>query len=119
MTQKNQANARRVVRNEGRPNAGKIGTVGSVDTRNPDWKSYVPEGHGQSDEQIRADVQEKLSGQRDLGATSTALAIVVAEGVVTLQGEVASRGVQQQLIELIRSVPSVKEVDSKLRVVAQ
>lgn len=115
MTEKNQARAP----GEGRPNPSKPSSGGSADTRNPDWKSYVPEGHGHSDEQIRADVQEKLSAERDLGATSTALAIVVADGVVTLQGEVASRGVQQQLIELIRSVPSVRDVESKLRVVAQ
>jgi osmotically-inducible protein OsmY len=115
MTQKNQASARDVRHSD----ASKTGTGGSADTRNPDWDSYVPEGHGRTDEQIRADVQEKLSTEKDLSATSTALAIVVADGRVTLQGEVASRGVQQRLLDLIRSVPSVKGVESKLRVVAQ
>ena len=115
MTQKNQATAR----DARHTSPSKTGTGGSADTRNPEWESYVPEGHGQSDEQIRADVQETLSHERDLGATSTALSVVVADGRVTLQGEVASRGVQQRLLELIRGVPSVRGVESKLRVVAQ
>jgi hypothetical protein len=37
----------------------------TADSRNPDWDTYVARGHGQTDEQIRADVHEALRLARD------------------------------------------------------
>jgi osmotically-inducible protein OsmY len=102
-----------------RASTGKAGNAGSADLRNPDWDAYVPEGHGRTDEQVRADVQERLSTAEDLGERTRALSISVGNGIVTLEGEVESATMQQRLLELIRAVPSVKGVEDKLRVLGK
>jgi osmotically-inducible protein OsmY len=85
----------------------------TADTRNPDWDKYAPEGHGRTDEQIRADVHQALRGED--GRDTTALSISVGDGIVTLSGRVDDRAEQQRILELIRRVPSVKDVRDELR----
>jgi osmotically-inducible protein OsmY len=86
----------------------------TADTRNPEWPNYAPEGHGRTDEQIRADVHQALLG---LGTDShSKLSISVEGGVITLGGQVASNDEQQKVIKLIRGVPSVKDVRDQLKV---
>ena len=73
---------------------------------------YVPEGHGDTDEQIRADVHERLVDE----GTAQALNLSVEDGIVALRGEVASDSDRLRLVAIVRAVPSVKHVDDQLRV---
>jgi osmotically-inducible protein OsmY len=82
--------------------------------RNPDWDFYRPEGRGQTDEQIRADIHEAMRGES--GDNTTAFSVSVADGIVTLSGGVRTAGEQRRLIDLVRAVPSVKEVRDQTRV---
>ncbi len=89
----------------------------TADTRNPGWDSYVTHGHGRTDEQVRADVQQLMIDDSDkIGDNSTALSISVEDGIVTLEGEVRSEEAQQRLVESIRAVPSVRDVRTMLRI---
>jgi len=83
-------------------------TENTADTRNPEWKSYAPSGHGQTDEQIRADVHAVLS-ETQIGQPSS-LEVSVLDGIVTLSGEVNDASEWRRIREKIRSVPSVKDV---------
>ena len=86
----------------------------TADTRNPDWPNYAPEGHGHTDEQIRADVHQALLG---LGTEpASKLSISVQDGIITLGGQVTSQEEQQKITQLVRGVPSVKEVRDQLKV---
>ena len=86
----------------------------TADTRNPEWPNYAPEGHGRTDEQIRADVHQALLG---LGSEpASKLSISVQDGVITLDGQVQSQDEQQQITQLIRGVPSVKDLRDQLKV---
>ena len=80
----------------------------TADTRNPDWDKYVPEGQGRTDEQIRADVHQALLSEN--GSKTSSMSISVQDGIVTLAGSVDSDSEQQRLTELVRAVPSVKDV---------
>ena len=80
-------------------------------------EAYVPDGHGRTDEQIRADVHELLTTQAAQSVNGWSLS--VRDGVVTLQGEVLSQSEQQRMSDLIRNLPSVKRVDNKLVVAGQ
>jgi osmotically-inducible protein OsmY len=85
-----------------------------ADTRNPDWDKYSPDGHGRTDEQIRADVHDAL---RDKGGElADSLSVSVGDGVVTLSGKVTSESDQQRLTELVRGIPSVKDLRIELDV---
>jgi osmotically-inducible protein OsmY len=84
-------------------------TANSGTARDP----YVPQGHGRTDEQIRADVHELLT-TRAHGVTNLSLSVI--DGVVTLRGEVDSSAQQQYASELIRDVPSVRRVENRLTV---
>lgn len=75
-------------------------------TRNPDWKSYTPEGHGRTDEQIRADIHEEIS--RQAHPSERALSVTVADGFVTLDGTFDDQDAHDALCKTIRAVPSVK-----------
>lgn len=86
----------------------------TADTRNPGWDKYAPEGHGHTDEQVRADVHEALRGADVKDAS--ALSISVGDGIVTLGGRVASQDEQQRIEQLLSSIPSVKEVRNDLSV---
>jgi osmotically-inducible protein OsmY len=83
-------------------------TTHTADTRNPEWDKYVPEGHGRTDEQIRADVHDALSAQS--GFDAAALSINVQDGLVTLSGKLSNGTTSKDLVERIRAVPSVREV---------
>lgn len=86
----------------------------TADSRNPDWESYAPKGKGRTDEQIRADVHQKLIGARDAPARN--LSIEVCEGAVTLRGHVDSEAQRAKLEKLVRSVRSVQELHDRLQV---
>jgi osmotically-inducible protein OsmY len=73
---------------------------------------YVPDGHGRTDEQIRADVHELLTRERQ---TIKGLALSVRNGIVTLQGELDGQVDAQRLAQLIGALPSVRGVEDKLR----
>lgn len=75
---------------------------GITDSNHPDWQAYRPEGHGRTDEQIRADVHELL--QKESGSHGQ-LDLEVAEGIVTLKGKLEG---EADLLERIRAIPSVK-----------
>jgi osmotically-inducible protein OsmY len=76
---------------------------------------YVAEGHGETDEQVRADVHERLVDE----GTARALTIAVKDCVVTVGGEVSSEPDRQRLLAIVRAVPSVKQVEDQLRVTAR
>jgi len=86
----------------------------TADTRNPDWDKYAPEGQGRTDEQIRADVHQVLLEKG--GDVGKGVAISVGDGIVTLSGKVGSQDDQKRVEQLVRSVPSVKEVRGQLSV---
>lgn len=83
-------------------------TAHTADTRNPDWNKYVPDGHGRTDEQIRADIHQVLSSQTDLDTGS--LSIEVQDGLVTLSGKLGEGAASSTVVDRIRVVPSVREV---------
>jgi osmotically-inducible protein OsmY len=76
---------------------------------------YVPDGHGRTDEQIRADVHQLLGKEAQ---NISGLFLSVQDGVVTLQGEVQSHADQQRVSQQIRALPSVKSLDDRLRLAA-
>jgi osmotically-inducible protein OsmY len=86
----------------------------TADSRNPDWDSYVPKGKGRTDEQIRADVHQKLLKLRGVPAYN--LCIEVQDGVVTLRGNVDGEAQRLKLEKLVRSVRSVRELRDRLQV---
>jgi osmotically-inducible protein OsmY len=73
---------------------------------------YVAEGHGDTDEQIRADVHERLVDE----ATARMLSVSVQNGVVALGGDVDSEPDRLRLLAIVRAIPSVKGVEDRLRV---
>jgi osmotically-inducible protein OsmY len=74
---------------------------------------YVAEGHGETDEQIRADVHERLTDE----SVGRLLSISVQDGVVALAGEVSSEPDRLRLVAIVRAVPSVRGVEDHLRVI--
>ena len=74
--------------------------------------AYVPEGHGHTDEQIRADVHERLVDEQ----TARFLSVVVQDGVVTLGGEITSEPDRLRLLSIVRAIPSVMHVEDRLRI---
>jgi osmotically-inducible protein OsmY len=91
-----------------RPTPSDATTEHTADTRNPDWNKYVPEGHGRTDEQIRADIHDVLSAHG--GTDTTSLSIDVKDGLVTLGGKLGQGSASSSIVERIRAVPSVREV---------
>jgi len=88
----------------------------TADTRNPKWDNYAPQGHGRSDEQIRADVHDALQKlHASQPAAAEQLSISVDAGVVTLSGRAASQAEQRRIVELVRAIPSVRELRDQLR----
>jgi hypothetical protein len=77
-------------------------------TTNPDWNSYIPRGEGRTDEQIRADIHQKLA--QESGEHTRGLSIEVAGGTVTLRGGASTAAERQRIVALVRSVPSVRDV---------
>jgi osmotically-inducible protein OsmY len=89
-------------------------TEHTADTRNPDWEKYTPDGHGRTDEQIRADVHAALTGSA--GAPAHGIAVSVGDGIVTLSGTVSSEEERSRLVEQVRAIPSVKDLRDQTRV---
>lgn len=87
----------------------------TADSRNPDWDSYAPKGKGRTDEQIRADVHQKLTKLRGT-IPARNLSIEVQNGVVTLRGYVDGETQRMKLEKLVRSVRSVHELRDELQV---
>lgn len=85
----------------------------TADSRNPEWDNYAPDGHGRTDEQIRADVHEALRGEAD--QPPAGVSVSVGDGIVTLSGQIEDAGERRRLAELVRAVPSVKDVRDQLR----
>ena len=81
----------------------------SAPTRNPDWESYTPDGHGRTDEQIRADIHQVLSSD----PARSAVAVTVADGMVTLTGEFVDDADRQRLCEDLRDLPSVRGLNDQ------
>jgi osmotically-inducible protein OsmY len=73
---------------------------------------YVPEGQGHTDEQIRADVHERLSDD----SSARLLSVSVQDGIVSLGGEVESDHESQRLMAIVAAIPSVQGVENRLRV---
>jgi len=71
-------------------------------------------GHAHTDAQIGKDVQKRLLGQP--APRAGRLLVSVGDGVVTLSGEVDSEAERRRLTDLVRSVPSVREVRDELSV---
>ena len=90
------------------------GEAHTADSRNPDWESYAPKGKGRTDEQIRADVHQKLMRLRETPARN--LIIEVSDGAVTLRGHVESEAQRANLEKVVRSVRSVHELHDRLQV---
>jgi hypothetical protein len=81
-------------------------------TTNPDWNSYVPRGEGRTDEQIRADIHQKLA--QESGEHTRGLSIEVTSGTVTLRGGATTQAERQRIVALVRSIHSVREVNDQL-----
>lgn len=80
-------------------------------------QAYKPDGHGRTDEQIRADIHEALRNQRGGQASGAeALSISVGDGIVTLRGQVESEAEQHRIADLVRAIPSVRELRDQLHI---
>jgi len=73
-----------------------------------------PKGYRRSDERIREDVNERLTGDYYLDAHD--VDVSVSDGVVTLTGRVDSRRDKRRAEDLAESVSGVKDVTNQLRV---
>jgi osmotically-inducible protein OsmY len=82
---------------------------------NRNWPSYVPQGHGRTDEQIRADVHEVLLAS-EVSGRGNGLSITVDDGMVTLVGSMPSADARKRLVDRVRALEAVKEVKDELNV---
>lgn len=91
---------------------GQAGGLGAEPgTERPRFRG--PKGYIRSDERIREELCERLGhGEAD----PSEVTVSVADGMVTLEGVVASRYDKYQIEELAEAVVGVKEVDSRLRI---
>jgi osmotically-inducible protein OsmY len=69
-------------------------------------------GHTHSDEQIRAQIEQRLSKERAPRASH--LLVSVGQGVVTLRGEVDDEIERNRLSEIVRSIGAVRELHDEL-----
>ena len=53
---------------------------------------------------------------RDVGVSTTEVDVTVADGIVSLRGEVASATLVDDLVDRVRLVPGVRDVDAMIRV---
>ena len=53
---------------------------------------------------------------RDVGVSTTDVDVTVADGVASLRGEVASASLVDDLVDRVRLVPGVRDVDAMIRV---
>jgi osmotically-inducible protein OsmY len=69
-------------------------------------------GHTHSDEQIRSQLQQRLSKERAPRASH--LLVSVGQGVVTLRGEVDDELERKRLTDIVRGIGSVRELHDEL-----
>jgi osmotically-inducible protein OsmY len=69
-------------------------------------------GHTHSDEQIRTEIQQRLSKERAPRASH--LLVSVGEGVVTLRGQVDDELERKRLTDIVRAVGAVRELHDEL-----
>lgn len=69
-------------------------------------------GHTHSDEVIRSHIQQRLTKER--APRASRLIVSVGEGVVTLRGEVDDEIERRRLLDMVREVPSVRELRDEL-----
>jgi len=77
-------------------------------------KGKGPRGYRRSDERIREDVNDRLSDRSDLDASDVEVA--VANGEVTLTGNVNSRRDKRLAEDMAENVSGVQNVENRLRV---
>ncbi|MCV2869092.1 BON domain-containing protein [Defluviimonas sp. WL0002] len=83
------------------------------DLEQEDHTGKGPRGYVRSDDRIREDVNENLTADPDLDATD--VAVSVAEGEVTLEGEVDSKFAKRCAEDCADSVAGVRHVQNNLR----
>ena len=73
-----------------------------------------PKGYERSDERLKEDISERMYANEDFDVSD--VSIEVANGVVTLDGNVDDRYSKYMLEEMVDSIPGVKDVDNRLRI---
>jgi hypothetical protein len=84
----------------------------------PGWKTgeqvmHAPSG-SRSDEDIRHDICERLAQSRDIDVDG--VSVRVSQGVVTLEGDVAHRGMKHAMGKLAAGCAGVSDVDNRISV---
>lgn len=74
-----------------------------------------PRGYKRSDERIREDINDRLTEYEYLDATD--IEVLVSEAVVTLTGNVDSRGAKRAAEGIVDTVSGVEDIQNNLRVV--
>jgi len=72
-----------------------------------------PKGYQRSDERIREDACERLTYDSEVDASD--VTVTVADGEVTLEGEVENRNQKRRAEDVIENVNGVKDVHNRLR----
>lgn len=85
--------------------------------RDMDHRGKGPKGYVRSDDRIRDDVNDHLSDDRWVDASH--IEVSVADGEVTLTGEVDSRQSKRRAEDCVDRIAGVKHVQNNLRVKAQ
>lgn len=86
----------------------------------PGWKTgeqvmhEADATHAQGDEDLRRRICERIEQARDIDAAS--VSVRVARGVVTLEGEVAHRGMKHAIGKLAAGCAGVGDVDNRISV---
>jgi osmotically-inducible protein OsmY len=78
------------------------------------FRGHGPAGTVPSDARIHDDVCDELTDDPDLDAR--AIEVSVADGIVVLNGTVATRAMRTRAAQIADDVAGVKEVDNHLRV---
>jgi hypothetical protein len=73
-----------------------------------------PKGYARSDERIREDVCDRLSWNDEVDATD--VTVTVANGEVTLEGNVETRHMKRLAEDIAEQVPGVLDVHNRMRV---
>jgi|GEM_PF-2485139 len=88
------------------------------DSSTPGWKTGEQVMHGssgaRSDEDIRHGICEQLGQSRDIDVDG--ISVRVSQGVVTLEGQVAHRGMKHAIGKLAADCAGVSDVDNRISV---
>jgi hypothetical protein len=77
------------------------------------YRGLGPRGWKKTDERLYQDVCHALEQSREVDASG--LEVVVSDGVVTLRGQLPSRGMKVIAVDLVESVPGVMDVFTEVR----